>query len=172
MKKWMIAAAVAVLMLTGCQRVGTLETVTDTWDAPQKPEPQALALELPKNAAVATLTAEDTGTLYFCDGYTVAVQTMPAGDLDGTLREITGYSRENLKIMETCSGECTRYDFVWSCAGETGDQVCRGAVLSDGNYHYTMTAMTDENSAGALNQTMQELFSSFVLAKDSMEGAS
>ena len=172
MKRWMIAAALIALLLTGCRSVGTLETVTDTWDVPQKPEPQELALELPKNAAIATLSSEEAGTLYFCNGYTVAVQTLPAGDLDGTLREITGYGRENLKIMETSAGECTRYDFVWSCAGESGDQVCRGAVLSDGNYHYTMTAMTDEDSAGALSETMQALFSSFILAKDSIEGAS
>lgn len=172
MKKWMVIAVLIALLLTGCRSVGTLETVTDTWDTPQMPEPQELMLELPKNAAMATLTSEKAGTLYFCNGYTVAVQTMPAGNLDGTLREITGYGRENLKIMETGSGECTRYDFVWSCAGENGDQVCRGAVLSDGNYHYTMTAMIDEENAGALSETMQALFSSFVLAKDSTEGAS
>lgn len=166
MKRIIIAAALAVLLLTGCAAKEALETVTDVYAPSGTAQLREIVLELPKGASVAALSAEETGSIYFCDGYTVTVQTLPGGDLDRTLRELTGYSEEKLKVMETAAGECTRYDFVWTCAGENGDQTCRGAVLSDGNYHYAVTTMTEGSRAGAMNQTLQKLFATFSLKEE------
>ena len=170
MKRIMLAALAAVLLLAGCGKKENLETVTDVY-TPTQAQAKTIALELPKGAAAATMGTEDDGNIYFCDGYTVTVQTLPGGDLDRTLKAVSGYGEENLKIMETAAGDYTRYDFVWACVGESGDQMCRGAVLSDGAYHYAVTTMTDGSRAGALNPTLQKLFATFSLQEPDRTGA-
>jgi hypothetical protein len=162
LKKWLCLLVIAVL-LCGCSPEETLETVNDEWlmdvMAPQK----ELSVKLPNEAAKNVLAAEDGAELYFCDGYVIAVQTAPAGDLSKTLRNLCGYDRQQLTLMETGQVGAKRYDWTWTSAGEGAVQVGRGAVLDDGDYHYCVTVMADEGSAGALASQWDTLFDSMVL---------
>lgn len=162
MKKW-VWILTAALLLTGCAAKETMETVADVYEElPDSPAAQ-MVCELPEDAVVSAMEVDGKGELYFCDGYTVTLQTLHAGDLDATLREVTGFSREKLTVMETTQDGGKRYDCVWSCAGEGGDQVGRAAILDDGSYHYVLAVMAPEENAGALTDTWQALLDSFRL---------
>ena len=159
MKKcWIIL--LIILLFTGCGQTETLETVQDVCIQPVSAPAQQILLELPKDAAVPALQSEETGLFYDCGMYTVTVQTLPAGDLDKTVRTVSGFSVDALALMQTQQGNCQRYTFVWSAAGEGQQQVGRACILDDGNFHYVVTAMAPADSAGDLAASWQALFSS------------
>ncbi len=165
MKKCWIFLVLGAL-LTGCAAQQAAETVEDVYAPSEKPDMQQVVLELPQEATAPAMEGSDAGALYFCDGYTLTVQTMSSGDLSATLRALSGYAKEDLTVMQTLQNGLRRYDCVWTAAGETGLQVCRTAVLDDGYYHYILTAMTDQDRAGELQETFRQLFDSFTLAPD------
>ena len=152
-----------VLLLSGCSAQQTFERVYDDLLLPVMAPVAQLQLQLPSSAAQPVL-ANDTGErLYFCDGYTLAVQTLEAGDLDKSLQSLCGYGREELTLLETKAETHSRYDWAFTCAGEGGTQVGRGAILDDGNYHYCVTVMAQESLSGALQDTWNDLFESLSL---------
>ena len=151
-----------LLMLTGCSQQ-TFETVTDLHQDGPLPQAKSICLELPQEAAAPTMESEESGKLYLCDGYSIAVQTLSSGDLDGTLRQLTGFSRDALTVMERKIGDISRYDCVWTAAGEGQEQTCRCMVLDDGSYHYAVTVMADSVDAGDLQQTWQSILGSVYL---------
>ena len=161
MKK-IIAVLALGLLLTGCGGQMTLETVLDTYETPVT-EALQVEIALPDDAALATIGGGETGKLYLCDGYSVTVQTMGAGDLDRTLRQATGFAKEQLTVMQTQVKDITRYDCVWSALGEEGEQTCRGVILDDGCYHYVVTVMADAQKAGELTETWKEILQAVTL---------
>lgn len=146
-----------VLLLSGCAAQPVFETVSDQLDLPAVAPMRQLQVALPKEATAPTLQSEEAGKLYLCNGYTLSIQTMEAGDLDATMRSLTGFSREQLTVMETAKHGIKRYDCVWSAAGEGGDQVARAVILDDGSYHYAVTVMADFASAGDLTTTWKAI---------------
>lgn len=164
MKKWWFVVLVA-LLLCGCGKAKDLETVSDVCDAPALSEPQEVYFTLPEGAAKEAMTSENSGSVYFCGDYFVTAHTVPAGDLQNTILETSGFLPEQLPVMKTLRGGCQCYDFVWTAAGEQGDQVGRCAILDDGNYHYVLTAMADAEDAGRLSRgAWEEMFSSYCIA--------
>ena len=159
MKKIVITLLIAVL-LTGCSARETFESISDVLDVPVMAQMQKLELTLPDEAAAAAMEDPGGGKFYFCDDYTVTVQTMEAGDLDRTLRSLTGYGKDKLDIMHTTLGGVDRIECVWTAAGESGDQVGRALILSDGQYHYAVTVMADAAVAGGLAGQWQSLLQS------------
>lgn len=159
MKKLLIIL-VFVLLLCGCSAQETFETVFDQLEAPVMAQMRQLQVELPKEASAPTLSSEEAGTLYLCDGYTLSIQTMNGGDLDATMRSLTGFSKDQLTVMTTEKHGVRRYDCVWSAAGEGGDQVARAVILDDGNYHYAVTVMSDFAAAGDLADTWKSILDS------------
>ena len=160
MKKVLCVLFVLVL-LTGCSQPKDFETMSDAYFEPDLPLAQKVIFSLPEDAAQAVLESAETGTLYLCDGYTVAVQTLPAGNLDATLREVTGYGREKIQLWERKDGEISRCCCVWASVGEGGDQMGKATILDDGNYHYVLTVMAAAEDAGELTETWQQLMESF-----------
>lgn len=161
MKKLWIVMVVAVLC-AGCSGAATYEVVEDVYAEQPLPQPKEVSILLPADASVTTMEG-DGGTLYLCEGYSVILQTREAGDLDATLRAVTGYGREELSLMEVGSEELDRYECVWLSAGEGGDQMARTVILDDGNYHYTVSLLADAQQVGALAQTWQDILGSISL---------
>lgn len=161
MKKILVILMLTVL-LAGCSQT-TFETLGEIplqqVDAPAG----KIRLTLPEDAAATVMEAEDSGTIYLCDGYTVTVQTLSGGDLDRTLRQITGFSKDALTVMQTQEGSHKRYDSVWAAAGESGDQIGRVCILDDGSFHYAVSVMADFTQAGDLAQTWQQILDSVSL---------
>ena len=106
------------------------------------------------------MTGVQTCALPIC----VAVQTCVGGNLDSTFRQITGFSKDALTVMERRQGKISRYDCVWTALGEPGEQICRSVILDDGSYHYCVTVMADSITAGDLQQSWQSLLNSVYLA--------
>ena len=156
MKK-VIVLLVFVLFLGGCADQETFENVLDQLETPVMAQMRQLQVALPKEASAPTLQSEEAGTLYLCDGYSLSVQTMNGGDLDATLRSLTGFSKDQLTVMTTEKHGIRRYDCVWSTVGEGGDHVARAVILDDGNYHYAVTVMADFASAGDLADTWKAI---------------
>ena len=162
MKKcWVIIAF--MLILAGCGTQETFETVSDAYAEPAMASMQQVVLELPEEAAVTVLKNGDTGKLYLCDGYTVTVQTFEAGDLEKTFREVTGFHKENLTVIQTLVSGMECYSCAWAAAGEGEEQVARTMILNDGNYHYAVTVMTNASKAGEMAQVWQDIFDSVTL---------
>lgn len=163
MKKVSILLAL-LLLLTGCGGNEVFERVEDVY-APVAETPKKLALSLPKDAAVATVSGS-SGTLYLCDGYTVAVETLSGGDLNRTFKTITGFSSDRLTVMAREKDGITAYRCVWTSAGEGGDQVGRSLILDDGAFHYAVTVMASASDATVLQDAWQSLFQSVTLRTD------
>lgn len=163
MKK-ILCLLLCVVILSGCAAKGTFEQLQDVYAPEASPEPAKISLTLPADAASQTLTGS-SGRLYFCEGYEIAVETLAGGDLDRTLRILTGCDREDLTVLETGSGNERRWETVWSAAGEGAQQVGRLLVVDDGNYHYCVSVMADALDAGALQERWETLLGSVVLSQ-------
>ncbi len=157
-----ISICLLLVVLTGCSQP-VYETLGNVVHVGQQQENyREILLNFPEDASV--LTASGTDILYSCDGYTMSLQNLRAGDIAATIRTLSGYDPAKLTVIESKCGDHKRYDWVWVAAGEEGDVLCRGAILDDGNCHYTLCVSADADAAGKLSQAWNELFDSFCLA--------
>ena len=166
MKKILLFLMLPVL-LAGCREQPVMETVNDVPVQPVAAPMHQVLVELPKDAATPTVET-DAGKLYICDNFTVSQQTLTGGDLAKTVKSVSGFDRDALKIMQTNWENAKRYDFVWTAAGEAEAQVCRACILDDGNYHYVLTATADASNGGQLQNVWREMFDSFRLVSAEM----
>ena len=160
-KLWLIL--VCGMIFAGCGAEQTMETVADEQVLPVLAEPREIFVSLPDDTVLPAMES-DSGTVYFCQDYDISIQTMESGDLRKTVESVSGYSPEDLTIMETALIDYTRYDFVWSAAGELGQQVCRASILDDGDYHYVLSIMGHADTAGEYGQIWSGILDSFCLA--------
>lgn len=161
MKKCLVLV-LACLLLSGCGAEETFETISDELIQPVSTEAREIVITLPPEAVTPVSESED-GALYMCDGYEIALQTLAAGDLDATVRSISGYSRDDLTVMETSVGDLKKYELVWASAGELGDRIGKATILDDGSYHYAVSVMADADVAHAYEGIWQTMFDSFAL---------
>lgn len=163
-KSWILL--VLCLFLTGCGSAEVFETLGNVKHEGGGTAVMApVSLKLPEQAAAEAFSGEE-GTLYECEGYTLVLQTVAAGDFARTVKALSGFQPEKLTILESRTGQAKRYDWVWTAAGEDGDMLCRATVLDDGKYHYCLSAVADAKEAGSLTAHWNELFGSFCLGSD------
>ena len=161
MKKylWML---LPVLLLCGCGAQETMETISDEILLPVMAQPRDISVELPGEAAL-PVVENDAGRIYICDEYEIVLQTLDAGDLNRTMQTLSGMERENLTVMETMADGVIRYEFVWTSAGEQGEQLGRAVVLDDGTYHYCLSALRAADKADKSQINLNQVFQSFKL---------
>lgn len=158
MKRW-ICIVLPLLLLCGCGGEETLETVADEWMVPVMAQPREISVRLPENIVMPVL--EQGGSrLYMADGYELTIDVWDSGDLSATVRNLSGYEKENLTVIQTRQENADRYDFVWTAMGENGERLGRAVVLDDGNYHYCMSVLRDREEAHIV---WQDVFGSFSL---------
>ena len=126
-KLWILG--LSVLLLSGCRSVTTFETIEDNYVASAMAPARQLQLTLPEEAAQTVMESQGN-SLYFCNGFTICLQTLASGDLDRSLRQMTGFSKDALTVVETQSNGIRRYDTAWSAAGEGGAQTARACRLA------------------------------------------
>ncbi len=158
MKKFVLLLGM-VFLLTGCASQETFETISDVLHEDQS-QPLKISVNLPQKTMQPAMECEG-GSLYLCDDWEIAVQTLAAGDWDRTVRQLSGYGLGDLTVMETGEEKMPRMEFVWTTAGERGDRVGRAAVISDGHYHYCVSTMADAAQTGELAEIWNGLFASF-----------
>ncbi len=164
MKKfWILTITVALCLgLIGCSQEMTFETVADELIQSVMAQPREISVRLPDDALAPVLDS-DAQQMYVSEEYEIVIETLSAGDLDATIQAISGYSRDNVTIMETQWDDVTRYDFVWASAGEEGDRLGRAVILDDGNYHYCMSALRDADTTKTSQIVWSDVFGSFSL---------
>jgi len=140
-----------------------METVADEWVEEAQAAAREILVELPEEAAAPAAENAD-GRIYVCSDYEIEIHTMAGGDLDRTIRSLSGYGKEDLTVISSGGGDMKRYDFVWAAAGEEGDRVGRAVILDDGNYHYTMTVLRDADTVETSQIVWRTVFESFTLA--------
>lgn len=157
--KRLLWIAFFALMLCGCRAEETLETVSDEWIVPAMAQPREISVRLPEGA-LAPVLEQDSRQLYMAQGYEILLETLTSGDVDATIRDVSGYGKEQLTVLETRQGDADRYDFVWTMAGEKGERLGRAVILDDGNYHYCMSVLRDP---GETLIVWRDVFGSFSL---------
>lgn len=148
-------------LLAGCGAEETFETVADDMVFSQA-QPKQIHVSLPEETVLPVMET-DFGQLYICRDFEVSVQTLQGGNLSATVQTLCGFDAGQVEIMETAADGVTRYEFVWSSAGETGDQVGRAVILSDEAYHYCVAAMAPEEKAGAYQEIWSGMFETVTL---------
>lgn len=162
MKKLLLMLC-GMLLLSGCA-VQTFEKVEDENVVPAMGSPATLLVDLPEEAAAPAMQGT-SGTLYFCGDYDLMVEVMPSGNLGNTLQTLTGFSREELDLIQTtrCGVDC--YEGAWSAAGEAGDHVGRVIVLDDGSFHYCVSIIGMAEDAGTCAEDWNAILESVSLAE-------
>ena len=153
-----------VLLLTGCGSVETWETLGDVpHDVPVGVQLRQVMLTLPSDAALEASVAENGMNVYICEDYWMVLQNFEAGDLNGTVKQLSGFVPAQLTMMESNCQDHARYDWVWTAASEEGEVVCRGALLDDGRNHYTLCVFALSEQAKQVQGQWNDLFASFCL---------
>ena len=147
-----------VILLSGCKAEETLETVSDEWIVPVMAQPREISVRMPEDLVLPVLEQEGR-QLYMGPNYEIMLETMAAGDLQATIRNLSGYEQEQLTILETDQGEWNRYEFVWTAAGEQGHRLGRAVILDDGDYHYCMSVLRDAEESLIVWQDVLQSFS-------------
>lgn len=153
-----------LLMLTGCGSQETFETVADDIVLSVMASPKTVSVSLPQEAAIPVLES-DTRQIYICEDYEIALENVPSGDLQSTVRQLCGYDKDALTVMQTRQDGSDRYDFVWVSAGEEGQRLGRAAILDDGNYHYCLSVLRDADGQANDQPQWEAVFSSFSLTE-------
>ena len=151
-----------VLMLTGCGAAETFETVNDEPVVAVVAEPREMHYWLAQDPVMPAMESE-AGTLYLCGDYDVMVQTMPGGDLSRSVYQVSGFSPEELTLIQTGTGDIAKYEFVWTSTTEAGHQIGRATLLDDGNYHYVLSATVDAELMEEYQEIWNGIFESFEL---------
>ena len=162
MRKGWIVIPVLTLLLSGCGAEETFETVADELAAPVIARQRQIYVELPEYAASPAVES-DSGRLYHCGEYDISVQILDSGDLGRTVTSVSGFSLEDITVLETVRDGWDCYEFVFVSAGETGDQVGHGMILDDGSYHYCLTVMGSAETAARNQAYWEAMFASFRL---------
>lgn len=161
MKKiWMLC--LLPLLLYGCGEKEVVETVSDEPVYSVMASNRSVFVHLPEEAAIPVLTGE-AQEVYQCEDYEITLEKLESGDLDRTIRFLSGFDRKDLTVLKTQQGNEDRYEFVWVCAGEKGERLGRAAILDDGACHYCLSVLRDAQEA---NVSWDEVFASFCLAED------
>ena len=147
-------------LLAGCSGAD-YEGVQDVYATQPLPQPAQMLVSLPPDAV--QMDSQEAGSLWMCQDYTASVTTMQAGDLEATLREVTGCEKDQLEVFSWEEAGLTRIECTWVSAGEGGDQVARAVILDDGNYHYALTLQTSAESLGDLREDWQQVISTVTL---------
>lgn len=151
-----------MLTLCGCAAEEVFETVADELALPAMAQPREIAVNLPDNALAPVLDS-DSQQIYLSEDYEILLETLTGGDIDATIRSLTGYEKDKLTVIQTQWDGVERYEFVWVSAGESGDRLGRGVVLDDGNYHYCMSVLRDAENRKMSQIVWREVFASFQL---------
>lgn len=155
-----IAFVLLTLLLAGCAAEETFETISDDIVQQVMAQPREIAVSLPGEVSMPAMES-DSGRIYLASDYEIYIQTLDSGDLNATIRTVSGYEKDALTVMETSLDGVDRYEFVWASAGENGDRIGRGVVLDDGDYHYVMTVLRDADTAENTQIVWNDVFNSF-----------
>lgn len=150
-------------LLAGCGKTEVFETVHDDMVQSVSVQPREVFFDLAQEPVMPAMES-DSGTLYLCGDFDVVVHTCQSGDLQNTVKEVSGFLPEELTVIQTGEGDVDKYEFVWTSATDLGQQIGRATVLDDGNYHYILSATVDAELMEEYQEIWNGIFESFQLS--------
>ena len=160
--KRMIVLMTVLGLLSGCGAAETYELVTDEPVQQVSAQPREMHFFLAEETAMPAMET-DSGKLYLCGEYDVMSQIFDGGDLERTIRQISGFSPNDLTVIQTESENVKKTEFVWTSAAEEGHRICRATVLDDGNYHYVLSATVPAEKIEEYQEIWNGIFETFKL---------
>ena len=160
--KRMIVLMTLLGLLSGCGAAETYELVTDEPVRQVSAEPREMHFFLAEETAMPAMET-DSGKLYLCGEYDVMSQIFDGGDLERTIRQVSGFSPDDLTVIQTESEDIKKTEFVWTSAAEEGHRICRATILDDGNYHYVLSATVPAEKIEAYQEIWNGIFETFKL---------
>lgn len=160
MKRWIWI--LIALLLSGCGETETFETVSDEPVVLTAAEPREVHFYLAEEPAMPAMES-DAGKIYLCGDYDVMLQTLESGDLAKTVAQTSGFSMEDLTVIQTGTGEIQKYEFVWTTNSEDGSRIGRATILDDGSYHYVLSATVPSELIEEYQEIWNGIFESFQL---------
>lgn len=162
---WVLCAVIA---LCGCSRAEqpVWETVSDAYLLPVHAAPTYDAsIQLDGSTPLAEVFSDLSSRVYSdAEGrYEVAVETRTADSLAQLVREMTGFSLDQLDVLQRQQDGMQRYDMAWSAVSEDGNVSCRAAVLDDGLFYYVLTAQIPQEFSAQCRSEVEAVFQSFCL---------
>lgn len=167
--KRMLLILFCALSLAGCASEPVWETVEDMVPVEPIPAMQQLYVPIPGDASAPTFRGEDGTEVYVCNDFTLTKQVLPGGDLNQTVKEISGLEKDQLQLLQTKPDGFDRWDFVWTSATEEGLQLSRACILDDGGYHYVLSTTAAEEKAGQLTDIWQDIFARACLLPEGVD---
>ena len=150
-------------LLAGCGKTEVFETVHDDLVQSVSVQPREVFFDLAQEPVMPAMES-DSGTLYLCGDFDVVVHTCQSGDLQNTVKEVSGFLPEELTLIQTENGDVDKYEFVWTSATDLGQQIGRATILDDGNYHYILSATVDAELMEEYQEIWNGIFESFQLS--------
>ena len=158
-----------VLLLSGCSRPAW-ETVED--EMPEVPAAQWLdetyTIEIGVPADTELLESKEDWKVYSTQNGEFEVETRKflASGLGDAVKTLTGYSQEQLTIMETSRFDLPEYQFVWVTQTQQGSRLCRADLVMDGADCYAVVCSTLEQVGTAYEPQVRQAISTFGLFMD------
>ena len=125
---------------------------------------------LPQSDRLTEVSRSEEG---FCreapDGSCYLVAAVTPADRDEAITALTGFRPEALRpVLDRCWG-MRRSRFSWTTQTGEGTYLCRGQILSDGDWCYCVAVCCREDADGAVRALCTQIFTGLGLYTD--EGA-
>lgn len=172
MKKLLIGALAALVLLSGCAGTRAWETVDDTLGdvvetvaSAVGEEPFDILFAVPADAVLETFSQTDTYTVYaHPDGdYQIESLVLQTPDIDEIVSLLTGFSPDAVEKIKTKRFSMPEYRFVWYALSDEGGYLCRADVLTDTEYSYALVFSTRDDTGTTYSACRDEVLSSFGL---------
>lgn len=168
--KILLGIALTAVAVVGCapKQTAVWETVDDGRAVATSVPRYDVVLSAPADTVLAE-TFSSTGSQVYTQSqgdYTIAVEVLQADSVQTMLETLTGLDPALLTVMTTWQGNMPRYDLAWTCAGETGLLVCRGAVIDDGSHFYAVTAAIPEALTAEYGGTVETCLAGLTLTEN------
>ncbi len=159
MKWWMVVFC--LFFLTGCSAQPVWETVEDGIPA-EVPILQTydISVDLP----LTYLDGNEKDCLYTSGSVEVHTTSFYASDLDAAVRQLSGFSAEDLNIVKTLRETLPEYQFAWYSETEEGGRLFRADLVMDDTACYAVVCSAPETAEGFHEQARQ-VFSAFTLSE-------
>lgn len=158
-----------VLGLTGCSRQAW-ETVDD--EMPAAPaalwmdETYTIQIGVPSDAEL--LVSKEGWHVFSTDNGAFELETRKflASGLNDAVKTLSGFSLEQLTVLETRRFDLPEYQFVWVTQTEQGSRLCRADLVMDGADCYAVVCSTLEQAGDTYEEYTRQTIATFGLFTD------
>jgi len=169
-KKVVAVLTILTLFLSGCRAEPQWETVSD--EVPAQPvtaqEPCVIQFGVPSDAEKQFQTESRDRSVYVQENgdYEIVSDVITAGSLDDAVRQVSGFSPDDLELVQTTRFGLPEVQFAWSSESDEGGYVSRASLVEDGDYYYALIFSVREGLGDKYRDCAQAVFSSFGLYGD------